>query len=292
MSRPAIALGLTTALSVALPSHVAGAGPGISAFQEPAPARVRRGQIRVDTAALGDSAAAIRDKILERTDAVLTRGGVTRTDDADDPILRVTIEPLEGDTVGYRISHRVDVGGSVVKGSDSVSECRLCTEDELADAAEAAIERAVEYMEVEVEVEPEPEADEGSGGVAEDSGSDDGPKVFEDDEPRARLGGKGWAGVALLGVGGAGLITGIVLVIPEPQHDDARPTELRTTRRPGYAALGVGAALAITGAVLLILDRRDAKSRAAAAREDKAVVRAAPAPWIGDGAGLGLVGRF
>ena len=223
---------------------------------------------------------------------MLTRGGVTRTDDASDPTLRVTVEPLEGDTVGYRISYRVDIDGATVKGSDGFSDCRLCTEDELADATEAAIERSVEYMEVEVEPEPvddgDTSADTGLTASASDGDGDGG--LPADKPPRRKLGGKGWAGVALLGVGGAGLVTGIVLVVPEPKHDDSQPTKLRTTRPPGYAAIGVGAALAVTGAVLLALDRRDAKKQTARAGGKRAVVRAVP--WVSEGAGLGLVGRF
>ncbi len=290
VTRPFLALALTTSLVAVMPSlPVKASATAFAAAHAPAPARERRGQIRVDTAALGDSAEATRTKILDRIDAVLTRGGVTRTDDASDPVLRVTVEPLEGDTVGYRISYRVDIDGAAVKGSDSFADCRLCTEDELADATEAAIERTVEYMEVEVESDTPLEPDTDTTDPTTASGGE-GDGLPPDVRSRRGLGGKGWAGVALLGVGGAGLIAGIVLAVPEPKHVDTRPTELRTTRPAGFVAIGVGGAMAITGAVLLALDRRDAKRQATAADRKRAVVRAIP--WVAEGAGLGVVGRF
>jgi hypothetical protein len=97
----------------------------------------------------------------------------------------------------------------------------------------------------------------------------------------------GKAGIALLAVGGAALITGVVLVVRAPApREDKMPTHVFSTRPPGYALLGVGAAVAITGGVLLGLDRRNAKNASTA--------RFVPTPWIdpGHGGGVGVVGRF
>jgi hypothetical protein len=251
----------------------------------PTAARERRGRAEIDVSGLGDSGEATHGKIRERVDAVFIRGGVTVTKAPTDPVLEVTVAPLSGDTVGYRISYQVEVEGELRAGSNGFSDCRLCTEDEVVDAAEAAIELAVQYMEVEVEPKPKPK-----------------PKVVIDpppttptDQPRVKLGALGKTGIALMSVGVAGLITGVVLAVPAPKNQTTQPTKLYTTRPAGYALLGTGAAVAIAGAVMLVLDRRAAKKAVNAPRTGKQASRRAivgPTPYLGDGAGVGLVGRF
>lgn len=90
----------------------------------------------------------------------------------------------------------------------------------------------------------------------------------------ARLGPRGGAGAALLGLGSGVLIAGVVMAaLPErrrPEAGDAQRYIGTSTKSPGYAFLGVGAAAVITGAVLLALDLRPRKRarRSAQARVD------------------------
>jgi hypothetical protein len=125
--------------------------------------------------------------------------------------------------------------------------------------------------------------DDGNGG----GGTITGP--ITDDKPNA-LGVKGKAGVALLVVGGLGVIAGITMVAIKPTYFDQGDPEAfkyRTTDPPGYAALGVGAAGLIVGAVLLGLDRKQAKRKGAGKAEARVHTWGGP-----QGAGIGVVGRF
>ncbi len=71
--------------------------------------------------------------------------------------------------------------------------------------------------------------------------------------------------MALLAVGIAGAAVGVVLVILPPKVDVDAPLYETTTRPPGFAVLGVGAAALVTGVVMLVVDRRRARrSRATA----------------------------
>ena len=250
----------------------------------------RQGRVFVDASALGDAGPYLAGQATKRAGDCLVDEGVKHTEAPAGPELRMTIKP--GEPTGYTIAYEIVFDGAVMedgkaKGS---SDCQLCTEDELLDRIDAiAREQAPKMVEPEAEPEvvdhdPDPEV------VVTPPGGEGGH-----DEPEG-MGGMGKAGVALLVVGGASAVTGVVLVVRKPEHfpaGDPNANMVKTTRPPGAAVLGGGVALAITGAVLLALDvkRRKKTEDAGATASGKAAARIHP--WLGPGgAGLGVTGRF
>ncbi|MEM9455696.1 MAG: hypothetical protein AAGF11_16050 [Myxococcota bacterium] len=94
--------------------------------------------------------------------------------------------------------------------------------------------------------------------------------------PKRGLGPLGGAGIASLSLGGAIMVTGVVLVALPPMSetdltgpgDETELFEVTSTanlRTPGYAVLGAGAAVAIAGAALLVVDKKRSRRRDAMA---------------------------
>lgn len=259
-------------------------GASVSALALHAPALERRGRLEVDATALGESRDVVVGRIEEMTKVVFEREAVRFADGPDDPVMKILIVPLEGDTAGYRITWQVERSAKEVPGSKGFSDCRLCTEGELVDAVVAGIELSVEKMEVRVEPEPEPVAETTPVEAAPDPTT-----APSEDKGTRKLGPMGIAGIALTAVGAAGLGTGIGLAVRKPTPSDSDPTRLVDTRKHGYGALAGGAAVAVAGVVLLVLDLRRSRSTA---RADTAP-RTAMAPWVVPGSGgLSLSGRF
>lgn len=71
----------------------------------------------------------------------------------------------------------------------------------------------------------------------------------------------GRAGIGVLGVGGAVMLSGIVMAAQEDQKLAGNPIFSRVWSTPGYTVLGIGAAVAVGGLSVLIVDvvrcRRD-----------------------------------
>lgn len=277
---------------LAWPTVAVAGGPGVSASSIAmfAPALERRGKLEVDATALGDAEKLVVDRIHEMSKVVFEREAVRAADGEGDPVLKVLIVPLEGDTAGYRITWHVERGGNRIDGSQGVSDCRLCTEGELVDAAVAGIELAVDKMEVRVEPEPPPPEPDPVVDPGDDPDEGAGARPGADKGER-KLGGMGYAGIALTVVGAAGLGTGIGLAVRKPKPSSSKPTYVLDTRNPGYGVIAAGAAVAITGVVLLVLDLRRGRSGggATARRRPRSVV----APWLADdGGGVALQRRF
>lgn len=70
------------------------------------------------------------------------------------------------------------------------------------------------------------------------------------------LGARGKAGVATIAIGVVAIGVGVGLSLAEPRPDPEMPLNEISTRGAGLAMIGVGAAAAITGVVLLVVDRR------------------------------------
>jgi hypothetical protein len=100
------------------------------------------------------------------------------------------------------------------------------------------------------------------------------------------------AGGTLVGVGVAGLVTGIALVSIDhhgtcsPTGDHLQCPDRYATATPGYVAIGLGAAALVGGAIALILDHNH-REKARAARDIRPSVQTSARSFQ-----LGLEGRF
>jgi len=175
---------------------------------------------------------------------------------------RVLVVELRGREFKYEILVGVRQGEEWLAKAEPV-ECK-CNPDELVERLTTEVAAVAPKLEVQGEpaTEPVPPPTTNGGGRAPaDVGA---PPRGEQRRPLA-AGGK--AGVALLAVGGAATIAGVVLLALPPQQDladDPERTDETSYRPVGGAVLGVGLAAVITGAVLLGIDRKRARSRSAA----------------------------
>jgi hypothetical protein len=236
----------------------------------PASEPVVRAELELDTAKLGEDGELIEQQIRVRGDALLRNREVLPARSPDDPRIVVAIEPLVQDGPGYRCRWAVYRGAVAIAGSEGTSLCKLCTETELVDHVEAAIERAVPQVPAQASPDTSvPPAD-----------------VTERPASSGKLGTLGKAGIGIGVVGVAVLATGIGLAAVDPTRNQSElGHEVGPTRPAGIALAVVGAAALISGVAMLVVDRHRARKRSAA--------RASLAPaHVRGGAGLWLVGRF
>ncbi|MCX4246949.1 hypothetical protein [Paraliomyxa miuraensis] len=270
------------------PSHlVAAAEPAYALAPISAPA-TRHASVDIDTSDIGEEGPVVKRRIRERTDVVLRAASVVPArPEADDPMIHVDVDALQGNEPGYRFELWVSRGGEPV-GERQAIECPLCTESEVVERVEATVASVLEQLDsYEVVASPEPESDPQP---KPESDPDPDPPASSDppanDPPRAKLSGLGKGGVAMLVVGAAGLGTGAVLVALPPKVEPEDPLYETTTHPPGFVALGVGAAAVISGVVMLVVDRKRARR---SARTSTATLVPSLRPG---GAGLVLRGAF
>lgn len=80
--------------------------------------------------------------------------------------------------------------------------------------------------------------------------------------PPTGMNGKQKAGIGLMIAGAVGVGVGVGLVVRKPQVPDAMMAwDTRETQKPGYAVLAVGGAALVTGVVLFVLGRRQASKQ-------------------------------
>jgi hypothetical protein len=244
LHRPFSALAASLAL-VGAPMHARAEAPASAATTAgDAPLRAEL----VIEADLGEDASTVLvDRIRVRGEALLRQREVLPARGDGDPKIRIRVETL-GDAIGYRCHFGAYDRDGVIAGSDGVSLCKLCTEAELVDHVEAAIDRVVPEL-------PTP------GGV------DVPPPRVEPAAPKrsAPLATVGKAGLGVLIAGVAIGIAGAVVI--------SRPTEVKDTdlvlertsyRKPGIAVLSVGLAALLVGGALLVVDRVRARRRGGA----------------------------
>ena len=256
--RGAMALGRTfTVALAALALAPAPARAGRASWETPVSTTVdassvetapgERGTVRAELvieAELGGGSAVLVERVRVRGEALLRQREVLPARDGAGSRIVIRIERI-GSEPGYTCHFAAYRGEVVVANSDGVSLCKLCTEAELVDHIEAAIDRVVPKL-------PEEPA------VARQA-----PLPAVQSPKPAPLAPLGKAGI---GVGVAGLVAavaGAVLI--------TRPTEVRDSglersqtdfRRPGIAVLSVGLAAMIAGLAMLAVDRHRAKPRA------------------------------
>lgn len=235
---------LVAGLMAAAPARAAAEAPPTTAAPaaDDAP---RRAELVIE-AELGDASAVVVDRVRVRGEALLRQREVLPGRGAADPQIRIRIEPI-GDEPGYRCHFGAWTADAVVPGSDGTSLCKLCTEAELVDHVEAAIERVVPRIPVEAApvVAPAP--------VAPPPG-------------RAPLSVLGKAGIGVLAAGVAATIAGAVIVTrPTKVQEMGLSREQTEFRTPGLAVLGIGVAVAIAGLALVAVDRHRARRRGGSA---------------------------
>lgn len=82
------------------------------------------------------------------------------------------------------------------------------------------------------------------------------------EQPQAGMNGKQKAGIGLMIAGALGAGIGVGLVVNKPKVPDPMVAwETRETQKPGFAVLAVGGAALITGVVLFVLGRRQASKK-------------------------------
>lgn len=261
MSRGASMISMTVVALATLARPVGAAEPEPAgeraAEDEPrAQSQPRRASLEIDTSDIGAEGPVVKRRVRERADVALRAAGVlpARPDHAD-PLVHVDIDALQGEDPGYQFELWVSQGGTIV-GERRRVECTLCTESEIVARVEATITEVLGQLEVPrdeaVAAEPKPPAPEPS------------EPETEPDRPRARLSGLGRAGIGLLSVGVVGVGVGAVLVALPPTVDENDPLYETTTRPPGFAVLGVGAAVLVSGVVMLAVDRKRTRARTTA----------------------------
>lgn len=250
--------GLASAIAVAW--VLGAAGPARAA---PLPDDAPRVRVEIDAAGLGDAADAIGAQIDQGATDILAGNGLSRVTEPDAPVAQLTITNIDGDRPGYRVDYVVAVDGATVPDTAGFQECRLCTETELVESAQASIEALMPTLR---ELGRPASADDPQA-VTDDPTVSQAPAAdpaADERQARRGLGGLGKAGIAVAVVGGAALIPGIALAVIEPAPlPDA---EQRNTFVPGVTLAAVGGAALVTGVALIVVDVLRAKrARATAA---------------------------
>jgi hypothetical protein len=207
---------------------------------------LRYASVTVEIAIEGDSGAVLTRRIEERSDVVLRSAAVLPARNDEDTTISISVVYDDTDDPGYAFELRVVRDGETV-GTPVEGGCSLCTEGELVADIETELEQVVSRI-----APADPPNPRGAAAPTADAPAT-GRRTTAVDRQR-RLGPKGIAGAALIGAGGAALVTGIGLAAAPPRSDPGDPRFELTTRPAGYALLGAGAAIAIVGGVLVGLD--------------------------------------
>ncbi len=111
------------------------------------------------------------------------------------------------------------------------------------------------------------------------------------EQPAAGMNTKQKAGIGLMIAGALGAGAGIGLVVTKPKVPNAMMAwETRETQKPGYAVLAVGGAALVTGIVLFVLGRRQASKKLSQVAPQVAPMMAPMMNGAGSGAGAGAYG--
>lgn len=247
-----VAFGVAMALcSAPLQAHAAAPAPTEAASSDGGAKKTDpvRAELVID-ADLGDASAVLLERMRVRGEALLRRHEVLPARGDADPKIRIHIEPI-GDEPGYRCKFGVYDETGVVAQSDGTSLCKLCTEAELVDHVEAAIDRVVPKLPVHESTEvPPPRVDPGADGGGR----------------AAPLGGLGKAGIGVMVLGVAAGVAGAVVFTRKTKvENDELVREETSYRTPGIAVLSAGVAVLVAGVTMLAVDRARAKRRGAVA---------------------------
>ncbi|HET6582243.1 MAG TPA: hypothetical protein VFG69_02325 [Nannocystaceae bacterium] len=246
-------------LALALPESAASARVAAPRAKAAAPAAAATesngwAHVAVDTSETGEAGPAIRRRVQERADVVLRRAGILPGRGPQDPTINVVVREKTGDRPGWEYVITV-LRPEAAPPAGEPTACDLCTETELVDAIEGRLATVAAELEAAAK-----SASDGDPTMPPSDPIDGPPHDGPPPDPK-KLGKKGKAGAALIGLGGAGLIVGIVLTVLPPRPKKGDPRYEVFTTWPGYGLLASGGAALIVGAVLLGIDRRQAKRR-------------------------------
>lgn len=214
----------------------------------PAPADAPANAPTIETGEIGDTGTVITPEIASRVTPILTEAGI------DPSKASIRVSWLDAETFHYAVRVSLDPELSL-DDATVLATCKGCTSDELVASAVRAVEKALEQKQQDAE---EAEA-EGPTQLVEPEPQPPGPPVDQSPARRSPMGALGWGGVGALTIGVAGMATGgAFLGIKETRPDDDK-SKLRDFQPSGYALLGVGGALVITGVALIVVDRVRAK---------------------------------
>jgi hypothetical protein len=200
-----------------------------------------RAGLDVDASELGDGGDALEQRLETRGQAVLREAEVLSPRGDDDPVVSVKIEALPEDA-GYRCAYELRRRGEPIEGTQASSECRLCTDVELESQFTAALERLVPKL----SRSEEPMA----------ASVPPPTPTHVDAEPHGwTIGRMGQAGIGVTAVGAGTLGVGLGLAVAGADG----------VRVSGIATAAIGGAILVTGVVLLAVDRtRSGRVRATA----------------------------
>lgn len=281
---------LSLALVPALVLGGATSFPAEAALAAPADddATEARASLEVDASDLGPGAQALQERIESRGEAVLREREILPGREAGDPKLYIRVESLGSDTSGYRCVYEARRDDVVIDGTTGAAECRLCTQSELIEQVEAAVERMAPRLRAssteQLAAEP---AQEASGESSDEPGMGAAPAGGEVDEERSRaLGPVGKGGIGLTVIGAAALGAGVGLMLREPSVLEDEPTKQLDTWKPGLGVAAGGGAVLLAGVTMIIVD-------AVRRRRGRDASSTALVPWSdGRGGGLAFTGRF
>jgi len=284
---------LVTAISLVLPASMAGAvtSPVASVRAVTAPPQEDPevfASVKVDAEGFGEVGSKVSTRVVAEAQTTLEGEGIKRRTGVDDIVVFLKVTPPPSGDEGYMLGIAVTHLGQPI--TDTIeADCELCVEDELIELVDAKIRELLpkirEHM---AQVQADAAAAAAEAQAAEEPEPEPEPEVpppIVPEEPKG-MGGKGKAGAALLGLGAAGAVAGVIMAIRPPTQDSPdNGYDLRSTKPPGYATLAVGGALLVTGAVLLVLDSRE--------RKRSRPIATSVAPILGPNvAGMSWSGRF
>lgn len=212
--------------------------------------------VAVDTSGVGEAGPVLRRRVQERADVVLRSAGVMPGRGPQDPTITVVIKEITGDDPAWEHTVTLTRGESATK--DGVTQtCPLCTETELIEAIEGRLATLAADLEADA---TEPATDPTTAPTDPDP-TEPKPIVTTDDTSSGKLGTKGKAGIALVALGAAGVVAGLVLIVLPDRPKTGDLTREVFTQPPGYGVLAGGAVSLVVGAVLLGIDRKQAKKQ-------------------------------
>lgn len=213
---------------------------------------------------LGDGSDVIVDRVRVRGDALLRGREVLPGRGEQDPRLVVRIAPI-GETPGYTCTVSILDGSGALVGTEATTKCEMCTERELVDHVEKAIDAAVPSLPAQA---PDPATTQSP------TTTTTAITPTQQDDTRRGLSPIGKAGIGVAVVGLAGAVAGAVLLTRPPKDVDMElETERTSFRTPGIGVLAGGAAVLVVGIALIAVDRARAKKRGTSTASRFGVIR-------------------
>ncbi len=194
----------------------------------------------------------ITEALLDRIEAegheTLEAGGITVAEEAGTR-LTVKVTRFGEHDVHYRTTLILHEEGA---DFERTVDCELCRDAELVEQLGKEIARLSGRVLYGPEAEQDADTTPAEDGVAESEGTD---RVEEKVEPPRSIGPLGMAGIGTLLGGAVSIAVGLPLALtPDRARVGDSGIEVRTTRPAGLTMIGVGGALIVTGAVLTTID--------------------------------------